>query len=445
MSPMSRRDFLAASAVMAGAGLAAGCEPRPVDNKSVLVIGAGMAGLAAARSLADAGRPVRIIEARNRIGGRIDTNREWGTALEMGASWIHGTTNNPLLELADKVHAQIVPTDYNHPVKLAIDPPLQPITFDAKAWRDLVSDAREEAVGGSLGAAVAAQADRDELSDRERAELAYYVTTEIEDEYAADADQLSVSTFDQGSYTGGPQSVVTSGYDAFPHSLADGLQIIFNAVVNSVAQQGDSITVRAGDRIFHGPAAIITVPLGVLKSGAITFDPPLPEAHAHAVTALGFGVLSKSYFRFRQRNWDQENAFYQYLGAAENRWAQWFTLPAAAGPIVLAFNPGRTGRYVESAPPADLLAGAAPIAQQLFGADLVDVRSSRWTVDPYALGSYSYHAPGSGPEDRRRLQEPVSDRIYLAGEAVGSDNPATVHGALLSGRHAAAELLRRLG
>ncbi|OBK92741.1 monoamine oxidase [Mycobacterium asiaticum] len=445
MSPMSRRDFLAASAVMAGAGLAAGCEPRPVDNKSVLVIGAGMAGLAAARSLADAGRPVRIIEARNRIGGRIDTNREWGTALEMGASWIHGTTNNPLLELADKVHAQIVPTDYNHPVKLAIDQPLQPITFDAKAWRDLVSDAREEAVGGSLGAAVAAQADREELSDRERAELAYYVTTEIEDEYAADADQLSVSTFDQGSYTGGPQSVVTSGYDAFPHSLADGLQIIFNAVVNSVAQQGDSITVRAGDRIFHGPAAIITVPLGVLKSGAITFDPPLPEAHAHAVTALGFGVLSKSYFRFRQRNWDQENAFYQYLGAADNRWAQWFTLPAAAGPIVLAFNPGRTGRYVESAPPAELLAGAAPIAQQLFGADLVDVRSSRWTVDPYALGSYSYHAPGSGPEDRRRLQEPVSDRIYLAGEAVGSDNPATVHGALLSGRHAAAELLRRLG
>lgn len=442
---MSRRDFLAASAVVAGTGLGTGCEPRPVDNKSVLVIGAGMAGLAAARSLADAGRPVRIIEARNRIGGRIDTNREWGTALEMGASWIHGTTNNPLLELADKVHAQIVPTDYNHPVKLAIDPSLQPLAFDAKTWRDLVSDAREEAVGGSLGAAVAAQADREELSGRERAELAYYVTTEIEDEYAADADQLSVSTFDQGSYTGGPQSVVTSGYDAFPRRLADGLQIVFNTVVNSVAQHGDSVTVRAGDKVFQGPAAIVTVPLGVLKAGAITFDPPLPQAHAHAVSALGFGVLSKSYFRFRQRSWDQENAFYQYMGALENRWAQWFTLPAAAGPIVLAFNPGRTGRYVESAPPADLLAGAAPIARQLFGTDLVDVRSSRWTVDPYALGSYSYHAPGSGPEDRRQLQEPVSDRLYLAGEAVGADNPATVHGALLSGRHAAAELLRRLG
>lgn len=445
MSLISRRDFLAASAVVAGTALGMGCAPRPVDNKSVLVIGAGMAGLAAARSLADAGWPVRIIEARNRIGGRIDTNREWGTPLEMGASWIHGTTNNPLLELADKVHAELVPTDYNHPVKLAIDPPLQPITFDAKTWRDLVSDAREEAVGGSLGTAVAAQADREELSDRERAELAYYVTTEIEDEYAADADQLSVTTFDQGSYTGGPQSVVTSGYDAFPRSLGERLPIVFNTVVNSVVQQGNSIAVRAGARTFQGPAAIVTVPLGVLKSGAITFDPPLPEAHTHAVNALGFGVLSKSYFRLRQRSWDRENAFYQYLGATENRWAQWFTLPAAAGPIVLAFNPGRTGRYVESAPPADLLAAATPIARQLFGADLVDVRSSKWTVDPYALGSYSYHAPGSGPEDRRRLQEPVSDRLYLAGEAVGADNPATVHGALLSGRHAAAELLRRLG
>jgi monoamine oxidase len=159
-------------------------------------------------------------------------------------------------------------------------------------------------------------------------------------------------------------------------------------------------------------------------------------------------VLSKSYFRFVQRSWDNENAFYQYLGAAggaaAGNWAQWFTLPAAAGPIVLAFNAGHRGRYAESAPPGDLIAGATPIARELFGTEIVEVRTSNWTVDPYALGSYSYHAPGSGLDDRRRLQEPISDRLYLAGEAVGVDNPATVHGALLSGRHAAAELMRRV-
>ena len=91
-----------------------------------------------------------------------------------------------------------------------------------------MSEARDEVDSGSLGAAVSAQADSEELSDRERAALAYYVTTEIEDEYAADADQLSATTYDLGTYTGGSQSVITSGYDALPRLLADGLQIVFN-------------------------------------------------------------------------------------------------------------------------------------------------------------------------------------------------------------------------
>lgn len=92
------------------------------------------------------------------------------------------------------------------------------------------------------------------------------------------------------------------------------------------------------------------------------------------------------------------------------------------------------------------MSGALPIARQLFGNDIApaEVRSSGWSTDPLALGSYSFHAPGSGLDDRRQLQEPISDRLYLAGEAVGVDNPATVHGALISGRSAAAELMRQL-
>lgn len=443
---LSRRGFLTASALLAGCARprpqSENTSTAPPDTGSILIVGAGMAGLAAARSLADAGRPVRVIEARNRIGGRVYTSRDWGTPLEMGASWIHGTTDNPLLELTRKVQAQVVPTDYNRPVKLAIDPRLQPMTYDAKTWRTLVSDARDDTDGGTLSAAIDAEAVG--LSDRDRAALAYYVTTEIEDEYAADADQLSATTFDLGTYTGGPQAVITSGYDALPRLLADGLPISLNTAVDAVVRKGNSVMVRAGGQTFEGPAAILTVPLGVLKSGKIIFDPPLPDGHAHAVDALGFGVLSKSYFRFRQRTWDAENAFFQYLGSEPGRWAQWFTLSAAAGPIVLAFNAGRRGRQVESAPAGELLSGAMPIARALFDTDVTEVRSSGWSNDPYALGSYSYHAPGSGLDDRRRLQEPISDRLYLAGEAVGVDNPATVHGALLSGRHAAAELLRRL-
>jgi len=449
MSPMSRRAFVAAATSAVGGGLAAACEPvhrPPPDAKSVLVVGAGMAGLSAARSLADAGWPVRVIEARNRIGGRVYTNRDWGFPLEMGASWIHGTTDNPLVPLAHQAQSQLVPTDYYGWAKLAVDPQLRPLHYYPKTWRKFVDRARDQVDGGSLGAAVDAAATSEELSDSDRAQLAFYLADQIEDEYAADANQLSAKTFDEGEFAGGDQVVITNGYDALPKLLANGLEIVLNTPVTAVVRRDKSVAVKAGSRSFEGSAAIVTVPLGVLKSGTITFDPPLPDGHAHAVNALGFGVLSKSYFRFNRRTWDVENAFYRFIGTEPGLWAQWFTLPSAAGPIVLAFNAGERGRSMESSSPENLMASALPIARQLFGDDVspVEVRTSNWTLDPYARGSYSFHAPGSGLEDRRRLQEPIGDRLYLAGEAVGVNNPESVTGAVISGRYAAGQLMHRL-
>jgi monoamine oxidase len=289
VSPMSRREFLAATTTVVGGGLAAACGSAhrpPPDAKSVLVVGAGMAGLSAARSLADAGWPVRVIEARDRIGGRVYTNRDWGVPLEMGASWISGTSDNPLMELARKAQAQLIPTDYYGWAKLAVDPRRQPLDYHPKHWRRFVERARDRVDGGSLGAVVDAAAASAELSDSDHAQLAFYIATEIEDEYAASADQLSAKTFDSGDYTRGDQDVITSGYDALPRMLADGLQIALNTPVTAIARRDSSVMVRSKDRSFEGPAAIVTVPLGVLKSGAITCDPPLPDGHTHAVNAL---------------------------------------------------------------------------------------------------------------------------------------------------------------
>jgi monoamine oxidase len=460
MSPVSRRALLAAATGVVGGGLAVACArdqppasaptpkappPRP-DSQSILVVGAGVAGLAAARSLSDAGWPVRVIEARDRVGGRVYTDRDWGVPIEMGASWIHGTANDPVMELARKAGAQLVSTDYDGWAKLAVDPKLQPLDYDKEPWPKFVEQACARAEGGSLSAALNAAAAREQLSRSDRVQLAFYVATEIEDEYAATADQLSAKTFDKGDYAAGDQDVVTNGYDALPKMLANGLQIVLNAPVTEIARRDKSVVVRTANQSFEGPAAIVTVPLGVLKSTAITFDPPLPAGHTQAINALGFGVLSKTFFGFDRRTWKAENAFYQFIGVNPGPWAQWFTLPNAAGPIAVVFNAGDFGRKVESSSADDLKAGALPIARQLFGNDIAvaQVRTSRWSTDPYARGSYSFHAPGSGLEDRLRLQEPVSDRLYLAGEAVGVNNPATVTGALVSGRYAADQLMQRL-
>jgi monoamine oxidase len=442
---MTRRDFFAATTSLVGGGMAGACASNdPQKPDTVLVVGAGMAGLAAARSLVDAGFRARLIEARDRIGGRVYTDRGWGTPIEMGASWIHGVTDNPLVELAQRAAAELAPTDYYGWAKLVVDPQLPPLDYDQAKWRRFVERARSRVDDGSLAAAV--QAAGAHLSEAENAELAFYLTTEIENEYGADADQLSATTFDKGEYCGGDQDVITNGYDALPRLLANGLEIVLNTAISGVELKSDSVIVRSKDRSFEGSAAIITVPLGVLKSGAITFDPPLPEGHARAVNALGFGVLSKSFFRFDRRTWNVDNAFYQYLSAGHDLWSQWFTLPGAAGPIVLAFNAGEHGRFVESSPPPDLIASALPIARRIFGEDVsvTEVKTSNWAQDPYARGAYSFHAPGSGLEDRRRLQQPIGDRLYLAGEAVGVNNPATVTGAVVSGRYAAGQLMQRL-
>jgi phytoene dehydrogenase-like protein len=203
--------------------------PAPL---AVAVIGAGAAGLAAARALADSGRSVAVIEARNRIGGRLLSDRSLGLPLDMGASWIHGQKNNPLTALARQFSMATLPTDYDN---LAL--------YDRDGKR--VDESRQEGFSKQLekllttSEAYGETLDRDRslqagidtalngktLGERERRDLAYMLNTTIEHEFAADTSELSLWYWDEGEAFGGGDLLLPNGYDQIASGLARGLDL----------------------------------------------------------------------------------------------------------------------------------------------------------------------------------------------------------------------------
>lgn len=436
-----------------GAEETASTPPKTAAAKTeILVIGAGAAGISAARALQDDGYDVIVLEARSRIGGRVWTDRSWpGSALDMGASWIHGITDNPLTELVKKFTIKTLPTDYDS--ILTYNPQGWPLT---DATRDKL-DARLEEVlaeaaawGEELDEDVSLQAGIDhvvagrDLSRQERLELDYAVNTTIEHEFAADAAEFSLWYGDEGKVFGGEDVIFPDGYDQIFKRLAEGLDIRLNQSVQKVEYGSTGVKITTQNGVFEAERAVITLPLGVLKTGAISFTPALPASKTVAIQKLGMGLLNKTYLRFPEAFWGDESDLLGYIGERKGEWAEWLNIYKYTGqPILLGFNAGRYGRQIEKLTDEQIVGAAMKTLRTIYGDDIPDPIASlitRWASDPLAGGSYSYLPPGATEADRAALAEPVAERLFFAGEATSSDYPATVHGALLSGRRAAAEI-----
>ncbi|NJN93924.1 MAG: FAD-dependent oxidoreductase [Anaerolineales bacterium] len=170
----------------------------------------------------------------------------------------------------------------------------------------------------------------------------------------------------------------------------------------------------------------------------------MPASKTAAIRRLGMGLLNKTYLRFPEAFWDDEHDLLGYIGERKGEWAEWLNIYKYTGqPILLGFNAGRYGRQIEKLSDEQIVGAAMNTLRAIYGNDVPDPTASlitRWASDPLAGGSYSYLPPGATEADREALAEPVAERLFFAGEATASDYPATVHGALLSGRRAAAEI-----
>ena len=216
---------------------------------------------------------------------------------------------------------------------------------------------------------------------------------EYEQEYAGSATELSSRYFDDDNELEGGDVLFPAGYGAITDHLAKGLTIRTGRVVDRIDWTGSGVTVSAGTDTYTGEHVVVTLPLGVLQSGAVP-GRDLPADTTTAIAKLGMGLLDKCFLRFPSRFWPDTD-WLTYVPPAENagQWAQWVNYARAAGqPILLGFNAADFGRTVETWSDGAIIDSAMGTLRTIFfGADIpapVDYRITRWSADPYARGSY---------------------------------------------------------
>ena len=462
MTPIPRRGFVRLAALAVPAGLISGCDApeqqrapgadAPAGRSAdILVIGAGIAGLRAARVLVENGRRVIVLEARDRLGGRIHTDRSWGVPVELGASWIHGVSGNPIAALAAAEGFERRARDYDSSVYGADGQRRAAGTLDKLESQvaELLETGREESPDSDepLRAAIDRALAQEDLDTAERLDLEMGITESIEHEYAADAIELSANHFDDGGAESGGDVLLPDGYDTVVDAVAEGLDVRLGHVVNRIDTSGDRAFVDTSQGRFEAPAVIVTVPLGVLKSRSIEFTPPLPESKAAAIARLGMGALSKTCLRFGSAFWPADAELIDIVPTASRRgqWVESLNLTGLSGvPALMMFNAGKFARTVEAMTDIEVIASASAALAPAFGAipAPTGLLRSQWSVDPFSLGSYSFIAVGSSPADRDTLGAP-DGRRFFAGEACSREHAGTVHGAYASGEAAAKAALDR--
>lgn len=423
-----------------------------------IVVGAGIAGITAARLLHNAGQRVLVLEARDRVGGRVWTDRTAGFCVDLGASWIHGLTGNPLTrlvtELGMKTHEFTVGSfqaggrpiaDYDESRRLLDDDAAREWIADVVTADDLLqltvaASGRDENYAVAAERALAATGWEPERAERVRA----FYRHRTEEQCGADIEQVAAHGLDEDVIEG-DEVIFPDGYDVLPRTLAEGLDVRTGMKVTAIARSAAGVRVDTEAESFHAAQVVVTVPLGVLKAGAIEFTPALPDAIAGPIARLGMGVFNKVFLQFPDRFWQEEIYAIRRHGQASFPWHSWYDVSAVSGkPMLLTFAGGDWGREIEQKTDDEVVSSVLRSLRTVYGESVPDPVAhwiTRWGGDPLALGSYSYIAVGSAYADHDAMAGPVDDVLHFAGEATWGRDPATVHGALLSGHRAAERIL----
>jgi monoamine oxidase len=406
----------------------------------VAVIGAGAAGIAAARRLAEAKRASFVVlEARDRPGGRVWTCDPAGFLIDLGGEFLHSADRNILTPVAERLGFTIQRRQPDWMTRLR--------RSGATAEEEADWLAEREAHYWAVHQAAQASEDRP-ASAVLRPGGRWNALLDASSTWGNAVELEALSVKDNDRYEdSGVNFRLRQGYGALFAALAKGLPIAYDTAASRIAHGGKRIAVETNRGTVSAAGAIVTVPTDVIAGGHVAFDPPLPEKLS-AAAGLPLGLANKLYLSLDDGVLPDIEDDAQLIGSTTQRETMSYQIRPLGRPVVRCFFGGRFAAQLERDGIAAMAAFAADELAGLFGAgirrQLRPLAASAWRGDPFARGSYSYARPGHA-DDRAALAAPVEGRLFFAGEATSPNFFSTAHGAYDSGIRAAEEALASLG
>jgi monoamine oxidase len=435
---VGRRNFIAGAAAIVSApalGAASG-------DTDVAIIGAGAAGIAAARKVAAAGRRFALIEASDHVGGRCVTDtRTFGVPFDRGAHWLHMPDINPVAKLAARTGLELYPA-----------PPGQKLRIGKR-------NAREGEMEDYLAAIVRAnRAIQDAARGKADVSCMQALPKDLGDWRPAvefvlgpfgsgkGLDEISAMDFAR-SLERDVDAFCRQGFGTLLAKLAADLPVQSGAPAQRIFSTRNSVEIETSRGRIVARAAIVTVSTGVLGADKIRFDPALPARHRDAIAKLSLGSYDHVALELKGNPLQAQNDDLVFEKPNGTRTAA-LLANVSGTPLALVEIAGKLGRELSGQGERAMVDFATNWLADLYGADIkkavAKAVATAWNRDPFTLGAFSAAAPGGQP-GRRVLMEPVRERLFFAGEAAHETLWGTVGGAWESGERAADAVLRLWG